>query len=46
VACRAVSGQRLAKHVPAAKDTHVTVIILLESVVSNRSVQRDYKDDY
>jgi hypothetical protein len=32
VPCRAVSRQRLVKHVPAATDTHVTIEILCETV--------------
>jgi hypothetical protein len=45
VACRAVCRQRLGKHVPTATDTHGTIEVLLETVFSTRSVQRDYKAD-
>jgi hypothetical protein len=44
VACRAVSMQRLCKHVPAATDTHEKIEILLETVFSTQSVQRGYKE--
>jgi hypothetical protein len=45
VACRAVSRQRLGKHVPAATDTHARIEVLLETVFSTRCVQRAYKED-
>jgi hypothetical protein len=45
VVCRAVSRQRLGKHVPAATDTRATIKGLLETVVSTRPVQRGYKED-
>jgi hypothetical protein len=40
-----VSRQRLSKHVPTAMDAHTTIEVLLETVFSTRSVQRDYKED-
>jgi hypothetical protein len=40
VACRAVSRQRLGKHVLVATDTLATVEVLLEMVFSIRSVHR------
>jgi hypothetical protein len=40
-----VSSQRLSKHIPAAADTHETINILLKTVFSTLSVQRDYKED-
>jgi hypothetical protein len=40
-----VSRQRLGKHVPAATDMHATIEVLLEMVLSTRSVQRSYKED-
>jgi hypothetical protein len=40
-----VSRQRLCKHVPAATDTHESIELLLEKVVSTRSLQRVYKKD-
>jgi hypothetical protein len=46
VACRAVSRQRLATHVPAAEDTHATIQVLSETMFSTRSVQRGYKDNW
>jgi hypothetical protein len=45
LACRAVSRQRFAKHVPTATDTHATIKVLLETVFSTRFVQRGYKED-
>jgi hypothetical protein len=45
VACRVVSRERLAKHVPAATDTHAAIEVLLETVFYARSVQRGYKED-
>jgi hypothetical protein len=45
VACRAVSRQRLGKHVPAATDTHATIEVLLEIVFPTRSMQRGYKEE-
>jgi hypothetical protein len=44
VARRAVSRQRLRKHVLAAKDTHARIEIQLETVFSFRSVQGSYKE--
>jgi hypothetical protein len=38
---RAVSRQRLSKHVSAAKDTRSTIELLLETVFSTRSVQKE-----
>jgi hypothetical protein len=38
VTCRAVSRQRLGKHVPAATDTHATIEVLLVTVISSGSV--------
>jgi hypothetical protein len=35
---RAVSMQRLGKHVPVATDTHAIIEVLLETVSSTRSV--------
>jgi hypothetical protein len=43
VACRAVSRQRLGKHVPAATDIYATIWVLLETVFSTRSFPRGYK---
>jgi hypothetical protein len=43
-ACRAVSRQRLGKHVPAATDTHAITEVLLEVVFSIRYVQRGSKE--
>jgi hypothetical protein len=40
-----VSKQRLGKRVSVATDTHATIEVLLETVLSNRSVQRAYKED-
>jgi hypothetical protein len=40
VACKAVSRQRLGKHVPAATDTYATIEVLSETVFSTRSVQK------
>jgi hypothetical protein len=40
-----VSKQQLGKHVPAAKDTHATIEVLLGTVFSTRSVQRRYMED-
>jgi hypothetical protein len=45
VACRAVSRHRLGKNLPATNDTHATIDVLLETVSSTRSVQRNYKDN-
>jgi hypothetical protein len=36
VACRDVSRQRLSKHVPAARDTHARIEVLLEMVFCTR----------
>jgi hypothetical protein len=35
-----VSRQRLGKYVPAAKDTHATIKVMLEGAFSTRSVQK------
>jgi hypothetical protein len=40
-----VSTQRLGKHDDAAMDTHGTIEVLLETVLSTRSVQRGCKKD-
>jgi hypothetical protein len=40
-----VSRQRIAKHVPAATNTNITIELLLETVFSTRSVQYGYKED-
>jgi hypothetical protein len=45
VACRAVSRQRFSKQVSAVTNTHATIEVLLETVISTRSVQRGYKED-
>jgi hypothetical protein len=45
VACGAVPRQRLRKHVSAATNTHATIEVLLETVVSTRPGQRGYKED-
>jgi hypothetical protein len=45
VACRAVHGQRLGKHFPAATDAHATIEVLLETGFSTQSVPRGYKED-
>jgi hypothetical protein len=42
VACKAVSMQGLGKHVAAAMDTHATIEVSLQTVLSIRSVQRAY----
>jgi hypothetical protein len=42
---RAVSRQRLGKHIPAATDTHATIEVLLETVFSSLTAQRGYKED-
>jgi hypothetical protein len=44
IACRAVSRQRLGKHVPAATDRHATIEVLLEMGFSTRLVPRGYKE--
>jgi hypothetical protein len=44
VACRAVSTQRLGKHVPTATDTRATIEVLLETLFSTRSVPKSYKE--
>jgi hypothetical protein len=44
VTCRAVSRTSLGKHVPAAMDTHATIVVLLETVFSTWFVQRGYKE--
>jgi hypothetical protein len=41
VTCRALSRQRLGKHVPAATNTHAAMDLPLETVFSTRSMQRD-----
>jgi hypothetical protein len=45
LACRAISEQRLGKHVPGATDMHAKTEILLETVFSTRSAQKGYKED-
>jgi hypothetical protein len=45
VTCRAVSRQRLGKHVPAATDTRATIEILLERMFCTRFVPSSYKND-
>jgi hypothetical protein len=40
-----VSRQRLNKYVPAATDTHATLEVMLETLISTLSVQRVYKAD-
>jgi hypothetical protein len=45
VSRRTVSRQRFGKHVPAAMDTHATMGVLLETVLSSPSVQMSYKKD-
>jgi hypothetical protein len=45
LACRAVSWQWLGKNVLAAKDTHATIEVMLETVFSIRSMQRGYKEN-
>jgi hypothetical protein len=42
---RAVYRQQFGKQVPAAKDTHATIEVLLEMLFSTQSVQRGYKED-
>jgi hypothetical protein len=42
---RAISRQRLNKHVPMATDTHATIEVLLETVFYTWPVQRGYKRD-
>jgi hypothetical protein len=42
---RAVSMQRLGKHVSVAWDTHETMEVPLETVISTRSVQRGFMED-
>jgi hypothetical protein len=42
---RAVSKQRLDKHVLATTDTHAAIQALLETVFSTQSVQRGYKEE-
>jgi hypothetical protein len=44
VACRAISRQRLGKHVPSETDKYATLEVLLETVFSTRSVQNGYKE--
>jgi hypothetical protein len=39
-----VSRQQLGKHVPAAKDKKATIQVLLETVISTRSMRRGYKE--
>jgi hypothetical protein len=41
----ALSRQLHGKHVSAAMDAHATIKVMLETVPSTRSVQRDYKED-
>jgi hypothetical protein len=38
-----IARQRLGKHVPAAKNTQTTIEVLLETMVSIRSVPSGYK---
>jgi hypothetical protein len=40
-----VSKKRIGKHVPATTNTHTTIELLLETVLSTWSVQNDYKED-
>jgi hypothetical protein len=40
-----VSRQRIGKHVPAATNTHTTIVLLLETVFYTRSVQSGYKEE-
>jgi hypothetical protein len=40
-----ISMQWLGKHVPVATDMHTMTEVLLETVFSTRSVQKDYKED-
>jgi hypothetical protein len=40
-----VTRQRLVKHVPAARNTHETIGLLLKTVFSARSMQRGYEED-
>jgi hypothetical protein len=40
-----VSKQRIGKHVPAATNMHATIVLLLETVFSTRSVQMGYDED-
>jgi hypothetical protein len=44
VAYRAVSRQRLGKHVPATTDTYGTIEALLETAFSTPSAKRGYKE--
>jgi hypothetical protein len=41
----AVCRQLIGKHVPVATDTHATIKLLLQTVFSTRSVQRDCKEE-
>jgi hypothetical protein len=40
-----VFRQRIGKHVPAVKNTHLTIELLLETVFTARSVQRGYREE-
>jgi hypothetical protein len=40
-----ISRQQLSKHVPTETDTHATIQVLLETVLSTWSVQRGYKEN-
>jgi hypothetical protein len=42
---RAVSGQRLGKHVSAGTNRRATIDVLLETGISVQSVARSYKED-
>jgi hypothetical protein len=44
IECRAVSRQRLSKHVPVAVDTLATIEVLLETAFYARSMQTDYME--
>jgi hypothetical protein len=45
-ACKAVSRQRLDKHIPGATGTQATTDVLLETVFSTTSAQMCYKDNW
>jgi hypothetical protein len=40
-----VSRQRIGKHVPAVKNAHIIIELLLKTVFSTRLVQSDYKEN-
>jgi hypothetical protein len=42
---KAVSSQRMGKHVPTAMNMHATIELLLEMVISTWSVKGGYKED-